>query len=286
MERRGFLAGLAGAGLGSYFSRAGTEPGAARKAPDRHLDHIGLEVYTVRDELKKDFEGTLARVRQIGYDEIEFGPFPTPDVSVERIKAALSKTGLSAVSGHVSPPSLERGFEAIVDQARTVGLRHLVCAVLWPETPANIGDYHTFATMLNRAGATATAAGIRFGFHNHDLELAPIDGVVPYDVILAETDPLTVFMQMDLYWMTKAGGDPLAYFAKYPGRFKSVHVKDMDGTPGKGMVDVGDGTIDFARIFAQREQAGIEHYFVEHDEPRSPFDSIKRSYEYLRKLTF
>ncbi len=272
-----------GAGLGGSLGTLGAN-GAASSQGSRRIERIGLEVYTVRNELKKDFEGTLAKVREIGYDEIEFGPFPTPDVSIERMQAAVSKTGLRAVSGHVSPQHLEDGLERLIEQARTVGLTDLVCSSLSPEDSHRLEDYRMFAHRLSKGGALAKAGGLRFGFHNHEKEFRRIDGTVIYDLILAETDPESVFMQMDLFWITLGGGDPLAYFSRYPGRFRSVHVKDMDAR--RGMVDVGSGTIDFARIFAHREQAGIEHYFVEHDEPASPFESIRRSHDYLRQLEF
>jgi sugar phosphate isomerase/epimerase len=107
---------------------------------------------------------------------------------------------------------------------------------------------------------------------------------LPYDILLAETDPELVRMEMDLYWITKGGQDPLMYFDRYPGRFPLVHVKDMDDTGG--FADVGSGRIDFARIFARSETAGIRHYLVEHDNPRSPMDSIEASHRYLRELRF
>jgi sugar phosphate isomerase/epimerase len=113
-----------------------------------------------------------------------------------------------------------------------------------------------------------------------------MEGRTPFDVLLAETDPKLVLMEMDLYWITKAGRNPLDYFAKYPGRTRMVHVKDSKGPPDHVMTEVGAGTIDFKRIFAQRKLAGIEHFFVEHDEPVDPFASIQASYQYLRNLRF
>src|SRR3989442_1446589 len=119
-----------------------------------------------------------------------------------------------------------------------------------------------------------------------DFELARLGGRVPYDVLLAETDPKLVALELDLYWITKGGGKPLAYFARYPGRFHMVHVKDMDKTRARGFADVGRGVIDFKKIFARSAQAGIKHYFVEHDQPADPFASIEASFNYLKRLEF
>src|SRR2546428_537367 len=130
-------------------------------------------------------------------------------------------------------------------------------------------------------------AGIQFGYHNHTFEFVKdqaLGGKLPYDVLLAETDPKLVQMEMDLCWITEGGQDPLVYFDRYPGRFPLVHVKDM--TKDHQMTEVGSGAIDWRRIFAQSEKAGMRHYFVEHDEPKAPFDSILTSYEFLRKLRF
>src|SRR3989475_4408761 len=138
----------------------------------------------------------------------------------------------------------------------------------------------------NRAAAQAHDAGLQFAYHNHDFEFARTEGRLPYDVLIAETDPKLVQFEIDLYWMVKGGQDPLAYFARLPGRVPMVHVKDSAGPPAHRMVDVGAGKIDFKKIFAQRDQAGIRHFFVEHDQPADPFASIRASCDYLKRLEF
>ena len=148
-----------------------------------------------------------------------------------------------------------------------------------------IDDCKRIAALFNRAGETAQTRKIQFAYHNHDFEFVPIDGKIGYDVLLAETDPTLVRFQMDIYWITKAGRDPLDYFAKWPGRFPMLHIKDM--SPDQGFADVGKGTIDFKRIFRRAGPAGVKHYFYEQDvTPGSPFDSAKVSYEYLKRLRF
>ena len=136
-------------------------------------------------------------------------------------------------------------------------------------------------------GKKANDAGLQFAFHNHAVEPKLLNGFRPYDVLLGETDPNLVYFQMDLYWMIKAGGDPLAYFKAAPGRFISVHVKDATAAPELAMRDVGAGAVDWKTIFAQRKAAGITHFIVEHDEPMpDAFASLTASYNYLSKLTF
>ena len=129
--------------------------------------------------------------------------------------------------------------------------------------------------------------GVQFAYHNHDYEFAPLEGQIPYDLLLERTDPSVVRLEMDLYWTFKGGASPVEYFERYPGRFHLLHVKDMDSTPRRFFADVGKGVIDFKSIFAQSRKAGVRHYFVENDEPAgSPFDSLRVSFEYLRRLEF
>jgi sugar phosphate isomerase/epimerase len=155
------------------------------------------------------------------------------------------------------------------------------------------------AAKFNKAAEASKKAGIQFAYHNHHFEFVKVDGKYAYDILLEETDPKLVQMEMDLCWMNIAGQDPLKYFDRYPGRFPMVHVKDVKKIPPKPddqpvnfdnvfpeMTSVGNGVIDFKKIFAQSDKAGIKHYFVENDYPKSEFDDIRASYEYLHKLQF
>ena len=141
------------------------------------------------------------------------------------------------------------------------------------------------AEAFNRAGQAARGVGIRFAYHNHDVEFTPVDGQIPYDILLATADPAVVEFEMDLYWVVNAGASPLDYIARYPGRFTMLHVKDSMGPPDHKMADVGAGMIDFRTIFA-RAGASVKHYFVEHDDPPDPFASAAASYRYLATLEF
>lgn len=281
--RRRFLATL---GLATLTTAALGAPRAAHATlPAARASHaarrIGLQLYTVRDLLGRDFEGTLARVAEIGFQEVEFAGYFGH--SPEQVRAALARSGLAAPSAHVP---LESGdaWQATLDAARVMGHRYVVLAWIPPEQRRTLDDYRRLAARLNRAGAAATAAGLRLAYHNHDFELTPLGESVPYDLLLAETDAAHVAFEMDIYWVVKAGGDPLAYLARHPGRFPMVHAKDASAAPERRMMDVGSGTIDFRTILARGTAAGVRHVFVEHDEPAEPLASARASYEHLAAL--
>jgi sugar phosphate isomerase/epimerase len=274
MDRRTFLGTLSAATLlTNRFVHAASD--------DRKLTHLGVQLYTVREQLEKDFEGTLSKIASIGYREVEFaGLF---DHSPQETKAILDRNGLTAVSSHVDYDHLGSDFGKAVDGAKTMGQSFLVCSWI-DEKLRNPEGLKQVAATFNRAGEQSKKAGLQFGFHNHDYEFKPVGRNLLYDTLLDETDPNLVKMEMDLFWITNGGQDPVSYFKRYPGRFPLVHVKDR--TKDGQMADVGSGAIDWKRIFAESEKAGIQHYIVEHDDPKSPFDSIKASYTYLQNFRF
>jgi sugar phosphate isomerase/epimerase len=249
------------------------------------LQTIGIQLYTVRRELAKDVEGTLGKLAEIGFREVEFAGYP--EGSAGSLRGILDRLKLTAPSSHVGLPTIRSDWDRTLDQAATLGQRYVVVASIGQENGKTRDDWKRIAGLFNTAGEAAEAKGLQFAYHNHDFEFAPIDGALPYDILLQESDPHLVQLEMDLYWITKGGQDPLKYFAKWPGRFPLVHVKDMDTTPRQFFTEVGKGCIDFKRIFRKAKQAGIRHYFYEQDEvPGSPFDSARVSYQYLRSLSY
>jgi sugar phosphate isomerase/epimerase len=236
----------------------------------------------VRRELERDFEGTLASLGSMGYDEVEFAGYF--DRRPEEVKAVLGRHGLAAPSAHVPLEVVRRDWARTLDAARIIGHRYIVVPWLPPESRRTLDDFKRLAAEFDRLGEEAKRVEIRFAYHNHDFEFAPLDGRLPYDVLLAETEPGNVALELDLFWITKGGQDPLAYFARYPGRFEMVHVKDSSGPPEHRQVDVGQGIIDFRRILARRRQAGIRHLFVEHDDPTNPLAFARASHDYLERL--
>ncbi|HYG79676.1 MAG TPA: sugar phosphate isomerase/epimerase [Pyrinomonadaceae bacterium] len=281
MNRRLFLRTASqAAAAGLCLAKLGPAAPATRK-----LTRIGMQLYMVRRELEKDFEGTLKRVAELGYKEVEFaGYFDHPP---KEVRAVLDRYRLSAPAGHVPHTALRGSLGEMIEAARVIGHKYVLVAWLPEEERRSLDDYRRHAELFNRAGEKLKKAGLQFAYHNHDFEFMPLGGQLPYDLLLERTDPGLVKLELDLYWIAKGGADPLKYFAKQPGRFPLLHVKDMDSTPRRYFTEVGRGVIDFKTIFARAGKAGVKHYFVEQDEtPGSPFDSLKISMDYLKRLEF
>jgi len=277
MDRREFL-GTAGA-----IALTTVLPPACRTSHAARIDKVGIQLYTVRDQMKADFEGTLARIAQIGYKEVEFAGYF--DHSPADVKAIIDRHGLSAPSSHMGFTDAD-SWKKSLDTAKAIGHDYVVAPWIPEEKRKTLDDWKKVAATFNQAGQMAKDAGLQFAYHNHDFEFPKIDGQVPYDVLLQNTDPKLVQLEIDLYWITKGGQDPLSYFSRWPGRVPLVHVKDSAGAPDHKMTDVGQGSIDWKRIFAKKDQAGIKHFFVEHDQPPQPFEDIATSYKYLSQLEF
>ena len=287
MERRDFLGSLAAATVLPRLSFASLDPLFRAR-----IAKVGIQLYTVRDLMKADFEGTLAKVAQIGYREVEFAGYF--DHTPEQVRAVLDKNGLASPSCHVGyENTAEDKWAATLQTVKAVGHQYVVCAWIPEESRKTADDWKRTCDRFNKAGQAAQAAGVQFAYHNHSFEFVPLaDKQVPYDPLLAGTDPKLVQLEVDLFWITFAGADPIAYFMKNLGRVPMVHVKDMikkptpTATPEQVMVDVGKGSIDWKGIFAHSSHAGIQHYFVEHDQPPQPFQDITASYNYLKGLEF
>ena len=277
IDRREFIGTMGAVAVGAML------PACKPAASVTRLSKIGVQLYSVRTLMEKDVERTLAGVAAAGYTEVEFAGYfnKTP----AEIKAMLDRHGLVAPSvhaGNIAPDAWAQSLEA----ANVIGHKFIVVPWIPEERRKTLDDWKRVATDFNRVATAAKAAGIQMAYHNHDFEFPLVEGKVPYDVLLAETDPKLVQMEIDLYWITKAGQDPLTYFARMPGRVPMVHVKDGKGPPDWAMTEVGSGAIDWKRIFAKSQQAGIQHYFVEHDQPADPIASITTSCAYLKKLEF
>jgi sugar phosphate isomerase/epimerase len=278
--RREFV-GAAGAAGAAALALAARPAWATLSADDR-IKTLGAQLYTVRDALQANFDDTLDDISATGYREVEFAGYmgKTP----QEVKQSLKAAGLKAPATHLSLEALVQQWGPTVEAAHTIGIQYLVVPWIDADQRKTLDDYRRLANGFNTLGRQCHGVGLRLAYHNHAFEFAPIDGQVPYDILLEGTDPSLVAFEMDLYWITEGGADPLAYFAKYPGRFPMVHVKDR--TADGQMVDVGNGVINWAQIFSHRKQAGIKHYFVEHDDPKDPFASLTVSYDYLNALRF
>ena len=280
--RRDFLATIGATALGLAGVNAASA--CATISAHRKIDKIGLQLYTVRDLMEADMPGTLAKVAAAGYKEVEFAGYfgRTP----AQIRALLQQNGLTSPSSHLPIDVFEKTPGVLAD-AKAIGNEWATLPWIGEDRRGqSADDWKRLADLFNTFAKQARSAGLRFAYHNHNFELAPIGGTRPLDILLTNTDPSLVDFEMDLYWVVFGGGDPLDFFNRYPGRFPMVHVKDSGGPPDNKMVDVGSGVIDFPTIFANGGKAGIKHYFVEHDQPADPIATITNSARYLSNLTF
>ena len=291
MNRRNFLQSSLGIGALAALPAVGnTTPfGAAPTAKT-----IGLQLYTLRDDIQKQgIEAILPQVAKLGYKVVEsfgygdgkfFGKTPTEYSKI------LKDNGLIPLSGHYQTAraksstltdGLTKNWQKVIDDAAAIGQKYAIIAYLLADE-RKPDDYKQLADLLGKGGEITKKAGLTLGYHNHDFEFVErMDGQKPYDFLLKNT---TVQMEMDLYWVVKAGEKPAEYFAKHPGRFPLWHVKDMANTPEKEFAEVGMGTIDFAEIFKHAKKAGLKQYFVEQDVcKRTPLESISISIGNIQK---
>jgi sugar phosphate isomerase/epimerase len=257
---------------------------------------LGVQLWTIRAYLEKDLLGSLTKLAKLGYTEVElFGYCGTYwRKSPKEFSKICADLGLTIISSHYFtgrhnrsfPGTLLNGWEKAVEDAALMNIPYMICAWLYNQERTSIDLYKELADLLNQAGQTCQQSAIELGYHGHDFEFPSIDGIVPYDLLLQSTDPELVKMEADLYWITKAGVDPVAYFKQYPGRFPLWHVKDME-PESQQFAEVGQGIIDFDRIFAHRHTAGLKHWFVEQDQMiREPFESLAISRDYLLKKNY
>lgn len=261
--------------------------------------YIGLQLYTVRDAMAADPVAALAKVAKTGFTSVEgatytgtelfYGMRPGDFANVLKqngliMPSAHYRLGEELVNGEHQKGTIMNDWKKAVDDAAEAGVQYMVCAYLSQSERGNLDHYKNVANMLDIAGETCKGAGIQLCYHNHDFEFIQENGKYPYEILLDSTDKNLVKMEMDLYWVTKANQDPIALIDKHPGRFPLWHVKDMDKTPEKKFTEVGNGTIDFKKIFTQAKKSGLKYFFVEQDVcPGDPFNSITQSISYIKK---
>lgn len=257
----------------------------------------GLQVYTIREALAEDFKGSMQRLADLGYKNIELFAYRDGRYfgnTISETKALMSDLGLQVKSSHVSTGwtspevvgTMTNNWEQTVQDAAELGQDYIVLAYLTEAERETMDDYKKVAELLNSCGETAKKAGLQMAYHNHAFEFEAIDGEVPYDLLLSECDEELVKFEMDLYWTKRAGVDPINYFEKHSGRFPLWHVKDMAAGEEQFFAAVGEGVIDWKNMFGYAETAGLDYYFVEQDATKSgkPFEEIEKSITYLKAL--
>jgi sugar phosphate isomerase/epimerase len=306
VSRRGFL--RTGAAVATAVGVAGTVAAPAEAAPAHGpapagrrrvpADRISIQLYTLRDVLTADPAGTLAALADIGYTKVETAG--TAGITATAFRALLDANGIRATSGHfaIPQPFDAAAWRATLEDARTLGCRYVVHPFFGVDANGPIRDaavWRAFAQDLNRAGAIAREAGFRFGYHNHHYEFLPVtdgSGRRGYDILTATADRRLVHLELDLYWSWRGTADPVDVIRANRGRVLQFHVKDMN--IDSGFTDPGTGLIDFRRIFAQSEVAGVREYIVERDDagtaegrvPADALDTAAVGYRFLRNIRF
>ena len=283
MDRRAFLTSLGVAVAGSQLGCASV---AQTSTPGRRLRRVGIQLYTLRDDARRDLERTLGDIAAAGYKDVELlssmNNFGMPPA---RLREILDRNGLRAPSTHVGVGELNDLDRQLADAA-TLGHRYIILASL-PGNERTLDDYKRWADRLNELGRRSLTHGVWIGFHNEAYDFPPIGGVVPYDVLVERTDPTLVRLQLDTGNMAMGGRDPLEYMKRFGTRYWLFHIKDAPSLGAPTDTELGKGVIDFKRLLASIDHIDDKLLYVEQETyPGAPLDSARRDYAYIAGLTF
>ena len=278
MQRRHFLATI---------GAAAALPGSLRAIAPRRLKRVGVQLYSLRDDARRDLTRTIADIAAAGYHDVELlgsmNNFGMPPADLRRL---LDRHGLRAPSTHVAGTALDN-LSRTIDDALTLGHEYVVVASLPIATPAKLDDYRRWADRLNEAGRVARQQRVWIGFHNHADDFVRIDGKVAYDVFAERTDASVVRLQLDTGNLAMAGQQPWDYMERFGNRYWSFHIKDVASLGAKSDTELGKGIIDFKRLLARIERIDEKHMFVEQETyPGTPLESIQRDFRYISTLEF
>lgn len=273
---------------GVLFAGISADPSALLQKKKK----IGLQLYTMRAALSKDPKTTIEKIGATGYADVEtfgfnggkyFGFEPKAFSDLLKQNYLVSTSGHYGLNNFLYQKGSADEVKILIDAAKTLGQEYLtIPSVQRSATAAD--EYKPLAAKMNEAGTLCKAAGITLGYHNHDFEFKSLPGGNGFDVLLKETDPNLVKFELDLYWAVRGGQDPIKIFKEHPGRFPLWHVKDMDKLAKEKNTEVGLGNIDFIKIFRNAKLAGMKHFYVEMDTFQiDPFESIKKSYDFINK---
>tara|TARA_B100001057_G_scaffold131511_1_gene130755 strand:- start:9948 stop:10811 length:864 start_codon:yes stop_codon:yes gene_type:complete len=284
INRRRFIETGSLASLGSILSNI-----SCNQSKSELKKELGVQIHSVRPQLVMDFEGTLSKISKIGYKNIEAYGLNSEGLFIEKIspkyyKETVENFGMNLLSSHINYFNFE-DINRIIDSALEAEIKYGIIPITPEKYRQSINGYKEFAEYLNKVGEKFNESGIIFGFHNHDFQFNRLENEIPYEILLQYTMPNIVTFQMDLYWATKGGADPIYLINKYPGRFKSFHVKDLDELYNRA--SVGSGIIDFESIFNLKQVAGLMDYFVEDFRPNhEPYKKLEKSFNYLNNSDF
>jgi sugar phosphate isomerase/epimerase len=295
-SRRDFLR-LSAAGTIGAFVLPPALRNEMQSDPKNSMNNVGLQLYTIRDQMKQDTPGSLKKVADIGYKLLELADYNNGKFygySPSEFRKMVNDLGMEVISSHITVEKAENKNEdpvKIAEDHAALGSKYALKA--WIETgDRSLDNFKRMVEQLNGFAEKTKGSGVKFGYHNHNFEFLNMNGTIPYyDIILPGLNK-DLALELDLFWVIKAGQDPVEIFKKYPGRFELYHVKDMftqqepffDTTGVKDFAPVGEGLIDFKRIFAANDIAGVKYMFVEQDSTpdNMPFDAIQKSYNNLK----
>ncbi|WP_432713357.1 TIM barrel protein [Pedobacter sp.] len=283
-SRRDFLKQASLAAAGAFLI-----PGfACGKSPKKQ---IGIQLYSLRNELPKDPKGVIRKVAAAGFKEVETYGYSIKDkfwgLTPAEFNNLLKETGLKAPSGHYGMDKFftdgsTEELKSYIDAAQATGGEYITVPYLGDHLRKDLDGFKKVAAGLNTAAELCKASGLKLAYHNHDFEFKPYGDTNGYQVMLKETDPKLVQFEIDLYWIFRSGNDPLKLFTEYPGRFPMWHVKDMDKVNPKINTEVGSGSINFQKVFESTKLAGLKYPFLEQENfSMDPFESIQKSYNYI-----
>ena len=283
MNRREFLTALGVAALTPQLGCASAAGGSG----GRRLKNVGIQLYTLRDDARKDLEGTLVNIARTGYKKVEllssmnnFGMAPA------KLRAILDHNGLVAPSTHVDT-DIFNNLDREIENANILGHEYLIVASLPDANKLGLDDYRRWADRFNEAGARSLRSRIRVGFHDEAWDFRNIDGTTPYDVFVQRTDPDVVALQLDTGNAVVGGKDPLEYMQKYGKRYSLFHIKDAPSLGAERDVELGKGMVDFKRLLGMIDDIDQKHLYVEQESyPGAPIDSVRRDYQYISTLEF
>jgi sugar phosphate isomerase/epimerase len=284
MNRRKFLTALGLAAAAPQFACA---PRAAGGTGTRRLRRVGIQLYTLRDDARRDLEGTLVNIARIGYKEVELlGSMNNFGMAPSRLRAILDQNGLTAPSTHIDVSAFD-DLDRQIDAAKILGHQYLIVASLPNAEKAGPDDYRRWADRFNEAGARAARSGMRIGFHDEAWDFRKVDGQVLYDVFAQRTDPSVVWLQLDTGNAAVGGVNPVDYMQRYASRYWLFHIKDAPAIGAQTDTELGKGVVDFRRILGMIDRIDEKHLYVEQETyPGAPIDSVRRDYAYISSLEF
>jgi sugar phosphate isomerase/epimerase len=247
---------------------------------------VAIQLFTLREKCQEDFVGTLKKVAELGYQGVEFAG-NWGGLEADELKSILDDLGLKASGSHVPLHMLENELESVIQYQKAINSKHIICPILPEDRRGGIEVYANFAKKLNEIGEKCSENGIQFSYHNHAFELEDLNGKMPLNILLDESDPELVKAELDIYWLTKAGENPVEWIKKYQGRTPLLHLKDMTTDGRKFFAELGTGGVDVHSAIKAGQEAGVEWVVVEQDRTeRDPLESAQMSIEFLKRNSF